>query len=46
MTVCHHGMRSLKARQILKAAGYARVRSLAGGIDRWAVEVEPGMGRY
>jgi molybdopterin/thiamine biosynthesis adenylyltransferase/rhodanese-related sulfurtransferase len=46
VTVCHHGMRSLKAREILKAAGYARVRSLAGGIDRWAVEVDQAVARY
>jgi molybdopterin/thiamine biosynthesis adenylyltransferase/rhodanese-related sulfurtransferase len=46
VTVCHHGMRSLKAREILKAAGYARVRSLAGGIDRWAVEVDDSIARY
>ena len=46
VTLCHHGPRSLKAREILKAAGFANVRSLAGGIDAWAREVDPGVPRY
>jgi adenylyltransferase/sulfurtransferase len=46
VTLCHHGLRSLQAREILRAAGFTRVRSLAGGIDRWANEMEPGMARY
>lgn len=43
---CHHGMRSLRAAQILKASGFKRVKSLAGGIDRWALEVDPTLPRY
>src|SRR5438034_4698152 len=39
VTYCHHGARSLKALEILKAAGFAKVRSLRGGIDAWAVNV-------
>jgi len=46
VTHCHHGARSLKALEILKGAGYGKVRSLAGGIDAWAEQVEPGMARY
>jgi adenylyltransferase/sulfurtransferase len=46
VTVCHHGLRSLQARDLLRAAGFARVRSLAGGIDQWANDMEPGMARY
>ena len=46
VTVCHHGMRSLSARELLKGAGFSRVRSLAGGIDAWAQEVDPTLGRY
>jgi adenylyltransferase/sulfurtransferase len=46
VTLCHHGPRSLKAREILKGAGFANVRSLAGGIDAWAREVDPGVPRY
>ena len=46
VTYCHHGMRSMKAREILRGAGFHDVRSLAGGIDAWAREVDPGMARY
>ncbi|MBK9139063.1 MAG: hypothetical protein IPM17_09925 [Verrucomicrobia bacterium] len=43
---CHHGMRSLRAVQLLRQAGFDRAVSLAGGIDRWAVEVDPTLPRY
>ncbi|MGH2610358.1 MAG: ThiF family adenylyltransferase, partial [Tepidiformaceae bacterium] len=46
VTHCHHGLRSLKALEILKAAGFARVRSLKGGIDAWAAEVDESVPRY
>ena len=46
VTHCHHGMRSMKALQVLKGAGFSRVRSLAGGIDAWADRIEVGMPRY
>jgi sulfur-carrier protein adenylyltransferase/sulfurtransferase len=46
VTLCHHGPRSLRAREILKGAGFASVRSLAGGIDAWAREVDPEVPRY
>ena len=43
---CHHGMRSARAVTMLRHAGWARVRNLAGGIDAWSVEVDPQMPRY
>ena len=46
VTHCHHGPRSLKAREILVGAGFGNVRSLAGGIDAWAREVDPDVPRY
>jgi adenylyltransferase/sulfurtransferase len=46
VTICHHGLRSAQARDLLRAAGFSRVRSLAGGIDEWARVVDPGMARY
>ena len=46
VTLCHHGPRSLKAAEILKGAGFANVRSLAGGIDAWAREVDSEVPRY
>ncbi|MEP6571144.1 MAG: molybdopterin-synthase adenylyltransferase MoeB [Gemmatimonadota bacterium] len=43
---CHHGARSLRALEILRGAGFSRVRSLAGGIDRWATDVDQSLARY
>ena len=42
---CHSGMRSMMAGQWLSQQGFEAL-SLAGGIDRWAVEIEPDMARY
>ena len=46
ITVCHHGNRSMAARSLLLRAGFSHVRSLAGGIEAWAVEVDQGIARY
>jgi sulfur-carrier protein adenylyltransferase/sulfurtransferase len=46
VTQCHRGARSMKALNLLKGAGFSRVRSLAGGIDAWADRIEVGMARY
>ena len=46
VTHCHHGPRSLQAREILKGAGFAKVRSLSGGIDAWSREVDGAVPRY
>jgi rhodanese-related sulfurtransferase len=43
---CHHGMRSARAQGFLKAQGFDKVINLTGGIDAWAVQVDPGMKRY
>jgi rhodanese-related sulfurtransferase len=42
---CHHGARSRYAAEWLARQGYDAL-SLAGGIDRWAAELEPAMQRY
>ena len=42
---CHAGIRSAYAAEWLSRQGYDAL-SLAGGIDRWAIEVEPAMRRY
>ena len=46
VTICHHGVRSLRAATILEAAGHRAVRSLAGGVDRWAVTIDSTLARY
>jgi rhodanese-related sulfurtransferase len=43
---CHHGMRSPKVTGALRAMGFTNVRSMAGGIDLWSVDVDPGVARY
>lgn len=44
--VCHHGIRSAHVAAALERLGFERLYNLSGGIDRWALEVEPGMARY
>ncbi len=46
VTHCHTGVRSMQALEILKAAGFTKVRSLAGGIDAWSTDVDPSVPRY
>ena len=43
---CHHGVRSLAAANYLADHGFPRVWNLAGGIDRYSVEVDPDVSRY
>ena len=42
---CHHGIRSVRAVEFLRAAGF-RARNLAGGIAAWIDQVDPTMVRY
>lgn len=44
--ICHHGMRSYQATLWLRQNGFDKAVNLAGGIDAWAREIEPGMARY
>lgn len=46
ITMCHHGRRSLRAASILRNAGFSDVRSMAGGIDLWAIDIDPSVPRY
>jgi rhodanese-related sulfurtransferase len=43
---CHHGMRSLDVTVWLRAQGVENVKSLAGGIDRWSLEIDSKVPRY
>ena len=43
---CHHGMRSMQAAHYLYQNGFQNVKSLAGGIDQWAAEIDPTLNRY
>jgi len=43
---CHHGMRSMNAAIWLQQQGWSKVKSLAGGIDRWSLSIDPKVPRY
>ena len=43
---CRTGGRSASAVQLLRSAGYARARNLAGGINRWAEVIDPSLPKY
>jgi len=43
---CHHGVRSLNVTDWLRKQGYEKVQSMAGGIDRWSVQIDPKVPRY
>ena len=43
---CHHGMRSLQVAEWLRRQGFDDAVSMAGGIDRWSLEVDPTVQRY
>jgi rhodanese-related sulfurtransferase len=42
---CHHGLRSAAVVQWLRRQGVSAV-NLRGGIDAWALEVDPAVRRY
>ena len=42
---CHHGIRSVRAVEFLRGAGF-RARNLKGGITAWIDRVDPTMPRY
>ena len=46
VTLCHHGIRSLKAAHLLRRAGFNSVRSLAGGLDAWSLAIDSTVPRY
>jgi len=44
--VCHTGRRSQNAAMFLVQSGFDDVQNLRGGVEGWAVEVDPSMKRY
>ncbi|MCF3648486.1 molybdopterin-synthase adenylyltransferase MoeB [Synoicihabitans lomoniglobus] len=46
LIMCHHGGRSMRVTEYLRAQGFTAVTNVAGGIDAWATTIEPGMLRY
>jgi rhodanese-related sulfurtransferase len=46
VTMCHHGMRSLDAAAFLRGHGFTNTRSMSGGIDAWALQIDDSIPRY
>ncbi len=46
LILCRVGGRSMQVTEFLRARGLPAVTNIAGGINAWAEEVEPGMQRY
>lgn len=46
VTMCHHGMRSLDAAAYLRGNGFTNTRSMSGGIDAWALQIDSSVPRY
>ncbi|MEO0407401.1 MAG: rhodanese-like domain-containing protein [Cyanobacteria bacterium P01_A01_bin.135] len=46
IVLCHHGIRSAQMCQWLQNQGFTNVKNVAGGIDAYAVVVDPALGRY
>lgn len=44
--ICHHGVRSANVAAALERLDFDELYNLAGGVDRWAEEVDPSMARY
>ena len=44
--VCHTGRRSQHAAMLLAGAGFSQVFNLQGGVEAWAIEVDPEVKRY
>jgi rhodanese-related sulfurtransferase len=43
---CHHGVRSLNVVHWLREQGVEACQSMAGGIDRWSLEIDLAVPRY
>jgi rhodanese-related sulfurtransferase len=46
VVMCHGGTRSGRVAKYLRENGFENVSNLAGGIDDWAVEIDPSVPRY
>ncbi len=46
LIMCHHGGRSMRVTEFLRSRGFTAVSNVAGGIDAWAEQIDPGLARY
>jgi len=43
---CHHGVRSLSVVNWLRQQGVEQCQSMAGGVERWSIEIDSTVPRY
>ena len=43
---CHHGGRSARVAQWLRANGFEHAQNMVGGIDHWSQYIDPAIPRY
>lgn len=46
VVMCHHGIRSAQVTAWLRQQGWNNVLNMDGGIDAYAIAVDPTVGRY
>ena len=46
LTLCHHGVRSIKAALAMRGCGMEDVHSIAGGIENWSQAIDNDVPRY
>ncbi len=46
IVLCHHGNRSAQVTGWLRQQGWTNVLNMAGGIDAYAIQIDPSIGRY
>jgi len=43
---CHHGGRSLRVTQWLRANGFPDAQNMVGGIEAWSQDIDPSVPKY
>ncbi len=43
---CHLGIRSLQVATWMREQGFSQAKSMIGGIEQWAQEIDPSLARY
>ncbi len=46
LVICHSGVRSMQVTNFLRRQGFDKATNIAGGIDAWAMQIDPNMQRY
>lgn len=46
VVICHHGIRSRQVAQYLESVGFTDLINLTGGVESWAIDIDPTMKRY